>query len=141
MSHQWQFSLEQTWPILKWEAALILLVLQLILQDGFKTTCSPNCLFTSLRKHVILNKDLIFFIFNGHYMIDLARENHVIVISLLSHSTHNLQPLNRTFIGPLKTYYIEVVRVWLQNNCHPLIFYMMIWRNFPKPIFVFKCLK
>ncbi|ESO05782.1 hypothetical protein HELRODRAFT_171453 [Helobdella robusta] len=39
-----------------------------------------------------------------------AKENHVTIICLPSHTTHKLQPLDRTFMGPLKTYYSEEVR-------------------------------
>ncbi|XP_063218965.1 uncharacterized protein LOC134529129 [Bacillus rossius redtenbacheri] len=69
----------------------------------------------------------VLLILDGHYshvrnpdVIDLARQNHVTIISLPPHSTHKLQPLDKTFMGPLKLYYSEAVRVWLQQNGRPL---------------------
>ena len=46
-------------------------------------------------------------------MVIKAKENHVTLLCLPSHTTHKLQPLDRTFRGPLKTYNSEKVR-------HPL---------------------
>lgn len=35
-------------------------------------------------------------------------------------TTHKLQPLDMTFMGPLKTYYNEEIRMWIRNNNKPL---------------------
>lgn len=65
----------------------------------------------------------VLLILDGHYshtrnldIIKLARENHVCIISLPPHSTHKLQPLDKTFMGPLKAHYSEEIRTWLRIN-------------------------
>lgn len=65
----------------------------------------------------------VLLILDGHYshtrnldVISLARQNHVCIISLPPHSTHKLQPLDKTFMGPLKAYYSEEIRTWLRIN-------------------------
>lgn len=62
-------------------------------------------------------------ILDGHYshtrnidVIDLARENHVTILCLPPHSTHKLQPLDKSFMGPLKVYYSEEIRIWIRQN-------------------------
>lgn len=49
-------------------------------------------------------------------LIDLAKTNHVTIVSLPPHSSHKLQPLDKTFMGPLKGYYSEEIRQWLRHN-------------------------
>ncbi|KAJ8875209.1 hypothetical protein PR048_023104 [Dryococelus australis] len=39
------------------------------------------------------------------------------------HSSHKMQPLNRTFMSPLKAYYSENVRMWLRDNQRPVSTY------------------
>lgn len=65
----------------------------------------------------------VLLILDGHYshtrnldVIKIARQNHVYIISLPPHSTHKLQPLDKTFMGPLKSYYSEEIRTWLRIN-------------------------
>ena len=41
-----------------------------------------------------------------------AREFHVAIICLPPHSTHKLQPLDKTFMAPLKHNYGEEIRCW-----------------------------
>lgn len=69
----------------------------------------------------------ILLILDGHYshtrnldFILCARENHITVISLSPHSTHKLQPLDKTFMGVLKCYYSEEIRTWIRHNNRPL---------------------
>lgn len=57
----------------------------------------------------------VFLLFYGHSsytryisIIDKARQNHV--ISLPSHSTHKLQPLDKYFLSHLKTYCSQEIR-------------------------------
>ncbi|GBP90905.1 hypothetical protein EVAR_95569_1 [Eumeta japonica] len=45
-------------------------------------------------------------IFDGHYshthnleILEVARERHVVIVSLPPHTTHRLQPLDRTFMA------------------------------------------
>jgi hypothetical protein len=68
--------------------------------------------------------DPVFLIVYGHtshtrnfHLIVKARECHVAIICLPPHSTHKLQPLDKTFMAPLKRYYGEEIRRWqLQNK-------------------------
>ncbi|GBP36153.1 Tigger transposable element-derived protein 1 [Eumeta japonica] len=53
----------------------------------------------------------ILLILDGHYshtrnleILEVARGRHVVIVSLPPHTTHRLQPLDRTFMGALKTY-------------------------------------
>jgi len=45
-----------------------------------------------------------------------ARECHVAIICLPPHSTHKLQPFDRTFMAPLKHYNGEEMRRWQMHN-------------------------
>ncbi|XP_036318410.1 uncharacterized protein LOC118733209 [Rhagoletis pomonella] len=49
-------------------------------------------------------------------LVDLARENHVSIVSIPPHSSHKIQPLDKTFMGPLKSYLSEEIRVWMRSN-------------------------
>lgn len=69
----------------------------------------------------------VLLILDGHYshtqnidLIDLAKEHHVTILSLPPHCSHKLQPLDKTFMGPLKVFYSEEIRVWLRQNQRPL---------------------
>ncbi|CAH1983820.1 unnamed protein product [Acanthoscelides obtectus] len=74
----------------------------------------------------------VLLILDGHYshtrnleVVIMARENHVCIISLPPHSTHKLQPLDKTFMGTLKSYYSEEIRQWIRHNHRPLTQYDM----------------
>ena len=45
-----------------------------------------------------------------------ARENGLEMISLPPHSTHRMQPLDVTCMGPLEIYYSQVVQTWMREN-------------------------
>lgn len=89
-------------------------------------------IFTRWFQHFIdtvkpTEKSPVLLILDGHYshtrniqIIDLARDNHVTIIVLPPHCTHKLQPLDKTFMGVLKSYYSEEIRVWLRHNNRPL---------------------
>lgn len=49
-------------------------------------------------------------------LINVARENNVIILTFPPHTTHRLQPLDVTFMSPLSTYYEQEVRKWLFNH-------------------------
>ncbi|KAK9720012.1 DDE superfamily endonuclease [Popillia japonica] len=49
-------------------------------------------------------------------VINLARENHVSIISLPPHSTHKLQPLDKTFMGSFKAYYKLLANALLKSE-------------------------
>ncbi|KAB0795819.1 hypothetical protein PPYR_09880, partial [Photinus pyralis] len=48
--------------------------------------------------------------------IDPASENLVNILCLPPHSTHKLQRLDKSFMGPLKVYYSEEIRIWIRQN-------------------------
>lgn len=92
-------------------------------------------LFTQWFRHFIdhtnpTKEKPVLLLLDGHYshiqnidLIDLAREHHVTIVSLPPHCSHKLQPLDRTFMSPLKVYYSEEIRQWLRINQHALSAY------------------
>jgi hypothetical protein len=67
--------------------------------------------------------DPVLLIVDGHsshtrnlHLIVKARECHVAIICLPPHSTHKLQPLDKTFMAQLKHYYGEEIRRWQLHN-------------------------
>ncbi|KAK9743879.1 DDE superfamily endonuclease [Popillia japonica] len=85
-------------------------------------TCHPSGwiqmdLFTEWFHHFLQTtrpseESPVLLILDGHnthtrnlQIIDLARKNHVTVVSIRPHTSHKTQPLDKTFMGPLKTYY------------------------------------
>lgn len=48
--------------------------------------------------------------------LQIARENGVIMLQLPGHTTHRIQPLDRTFFKPLKGYYTLAIEKWLRTN-------------------------
>ncbi|KAJ2938063.1 hypothetical protein O0L34_g19386 [Tuta absoluta] len=92
-------------------------------------------LFTQWFEHFIdyvqpFEASPVLLLFDGHYshtknieLIDKARENHVTLVSLPPHCTHKIQPMDKSFMGPLKTYYSEEIHVWLRQNNKPLTAY------------------
>lgn len=83
--------------------------------DHFLTTTKPT------------PESPVLLVFDGHTshtrnieIIEKARQNHVTIISLPPHSTHKLQPLDKSFLSPLKTYYSQEIRQWLLINQRPL---------------------
>ena len=50
-------------------------------------------------------------------VLDLARENGLVLLCFPPHCTHRLQPLDVGFMKPLSTYYSHEVKKWLR--CHP----------------------
>jgi hypothetical protein len=60
--------------------------------------------------------DPVILLLDGHYshtrnleVNTLAQENHVDIICLPPHGSHKMHPLDRTFMGPLKTFYWQEV--------------------------------
>lgn len=49
-------------------------------------------------------------------LLDLAASNDVIMLCLPSHTTHWLQPLDRSFFKPLKTYWSQACNNWIHNH-------------------------
>lgn len=49
--------------------------------------------------------------------ITFARDNHITILTLPPHSSHQIQPLDRVFFGPLKSLYANEVNKW--HTRHP----------------------
>ena len=47
---------------------------------------------------------------------ELCRENGVVLVCLTPHTTHQLQPLDKTLYGPLKRNYNEECDWWMLRN-------------------------
>nr|CAI5860983.1 unnamed protein product [Callosobruchus analis] len=65
----------------------------------------------------------VLLILDGHHshtknieVIEIARKNFVTIISLPPHTTHKLQPLDKSFMGPLKHYYSENIRQFMLHS-------------------------
>jgi DDE superfamily endonuclease len=59
------------------------------------------------------DKDKVLFILDNHGShrtldaINFARANGIVMLSIPPHTSHKIQPLDRTFFGPLKTQLLE----------------------------------
>jgi hypothetical protein len=94
--------------------------------------------FTQWFKHFVRyvkpsKDDLFILTLGGHYyhtrnieVIDFARENGVIVFCLPPHSNHKLQPLDISFMQPLKTYYAQEIEIWLKSHPNRLVTHYQI---------------
>lgn len=51
-------------------------------------------------------------------IIDKARENRIILLTLHPHTSNHLQPLDRTVFGPFKSQYGQAADRWILN--HPV---------------------
>lgn len=49
--------------------------------------------------------------------INFAKENGIVMLTLPPHTSHKLQPLDRSVFGPYKTYYNTACADWMR--CHP----------------------
>lgn len=49
-------------------------------------------------------------------LINIARENHVVIICFPPHCTHRMQPLDVSFMAPLSNFYGEEVRKWMRQH-------------------------
>ncbi|KAK0056257.1 tigger transposable element-derived protein 4 [Biomphalaria pfeifferi] len=86
---------------------------------GFSWIYSHNG-FINFVKPRLLNPALL--ILDGHAShtknldaINLARQNHIIMICLPPQCTHRMQPLDVSFMKPLTTYYDSELQVWLRS--------------------------
>lgn len=53
---------------------------------------------------------------NSVEMLEYANENDIVLISMPSHTSHYLQPLDRSVFKSLKNYFYEQCRLWLKQN-------------------------
>ena len=69
----------------------------------------------------------VMFVLDGHKShtkdlkaIEIASDNNVIMLSLLSHTTHKTRRLNRAFFKPLQTFYVQVSqKPWMLHHFLP----------------------
>lgn len=100
---------------------------------GTKVVCHPSGwiqtnIFTQWFRHFVekvkpSKNDPVLLILDGHHthcrnleVIELARKSFVEIMCLPPHSTHQMQPLDKTLMGPLKAYYSEELRLFLRTN-------------------------
>ncbi|KAK9703812.1 CENP-B N-terminal DNA-binding domain [Popillia japonica] len=80
--------------------------------------------FNQFLKHVKPSQDdPVLLLLDGHNshtrnmdVIDKAREHHVSIICLPPHSSHKMQPLDVSFMFPLKTFYAQAIEDWLHSS-------------------------
>lgn len=85
-------------------------------------------IFSSWFEHFINHtkptaKDPVLLILDGHMthtknlaVIEKARDNNVTILCLPPHCSHKLQPLDRSFMFPLNTFYVSSIEKFLRNN-------------------------
>ncbi|XP_033229505.1 uncharacterized protein LOC117181046 [Belonocnema kinseyi] len=84
-------------------------------------------LFLKWMKHFVkysnpTEKDPILLILDGHAshkdldVIEFARKSHVHMLSTPPHTTHKLQPLDRTFMKPFKSSYNDECDLWMRST-------------------------
>ena len=78
-----------------------------------------------LENHFVLRKDpgKVLLILDGHSshcldvtVLDFAEKNSVSLLCLPSHTTQYLQPLDRSFFKPLKTFWQHALNNWMHSN-------------------------
>lgn len=69
-------------------------------------------------------ENTVFLILDWHHtnldIILAARENHVSILCLSPHTTHKMQPLDKSVMGALKPYNNEEIRQFLRQNNGPI---------------------
>ena len=98
------------------------------LYECHKTGWMQMDIFTTWFKHFIRSSgasknNTVLLILDGHSthtknleLIDLARENGVVLLCLPPHCSHRMQPLDVSFMKPLSTYYDQELEKWPRNN-------------------------
>lgn len=68
-------------------------------------------------------EDPVVLVLDGHYshtrnleVILAARKHFVTIVCLPPHCTHRMQPLDKSFMSPFKTYYAQAIEKWLKHN-------------------------
>lgn len=89
-------------------------------------------IFTKWFKHFISyvkpsETERVMLILDGHYshtrnldLILAARQSYVTIVCLPPHCSHKMQPLDIAFMHPLKAYYNDEVRTWLNQHRDPV---------------------
>ena len=96
--------------------------------EYYKTDWIQMDTFTTWFKHLSGRLELqknnpVQLILDGHSthtmnleLIDLARENGVVLLCLPPHCSHRMQPLDASFMKQLSTYNDQELEKWLRNN-------------------------
>ena len=71
--------------------------------------------------HAVSSRPLLLLLdgHNSHYsleVVELAKENEVIIFTLVPHTTHEMQPLDTAVFGPLKNNWQEACHMFIQNH-------------------------
>ncbi|CAH1967248.1 unnamed protein product [Acanthoscelides obtectus] len=82
--------------------------------------------------------DPVVLVLDGHYshtrnlelLALVARENGVHIISFPPHCTHKMQPLDKAFMSPLKTYYAQAIENCLGQNSGRVVTHYQVGRLF-----------
>ncbi|CAG4982320.1 unnamed protein product [Parnassius apollo] len=88
--------------------------------------CNAEDLFIEwLKTHFVPRKPAgrVLLLLDGHSthcnsveMLEYAKDNDITLLSMPSHTSHYLQPLDRTVFKSLKTHFYEQCRLWLKQN-------------------------
>ncbi|KAF2905897.1 hypothetical protein ILUMI_00272 [Ignelater luminosus] len=76
----------------------------------------PEITLTKQKNPVLLFVDNHASHINNLKVIDLARNNGVVLLCFSPHCSHRLQPLDVAFMNPLSLYYEEESRKWLRTH-------------------------
>jgi hypothetical protein len=80
---------------------------------------------TGLKDHLFSREPCgkVLIVLDGHSshvsdtdILDFKNKNNIVLLCLLSHSTHNLQPLDRSFFKSLKHHFHEAYQTWIVSN-------------------------
>lgn len=55
--------------------------------------------------------------------ISFAKDNGIVLLTMPPHTSHKLQPLDRTVFGPYKTFYNKVSSEWMATSGKPITIY------------------
>ena len=80
-----------------------------------------NVVLDHFLKHAVSIRPLLLLLdgHSSHYnpeAIRLARDNDVIIFTLVPHTTHMMQPLDKAVFGPLKVHWRQACHNYLQSN-------------------------
>lgn len=92
--------------------------------SGWIQTETFTLWFRHFMKHVKPTMDdPVVLVLDGHFshtrnleVINLGRQNHVNILCIPPHATNKMQPLDLSFMSPLKTYYAQEIEQWLRNH-------------------------
>jgi len=94
--------------------------------------------FLHFSKHTKPTKeDPVILGLDGHYshprnveVVTLAWEKYVYIICLSPHNSHKMPPLDKAFIGPLKTFCCQEIEKWLRSHAGRVVAVYQIGKLF-----------